>query len=78
MANGRNTKVCRIGNPKLDLILTQWIEEDLIENDHSEIELNDSDKAMRTTLTKIYIIWTQTIYDSLIITQMKKLIAMSL
>ena len=42
VADGRKTKVCHVGNAKLDLILSQWILEDLLENDHSEIERYDS------------------------------------
>ena len=45
VANGRETNVCLVGNSKLDLILSQWIEEDLTENDHSEIELYDSEDS---------------------------------
>ena len=42
VANGRKTKDGSVGNPNLDLILSQWIEEALIQNDHSEIERYDS------------------------------------
>ena len=51
MADGKKTYVCRVGNPKLDLILSQWIDEDLIENDCSEIELYDSDNGNKDHIT---------------------------
>ena len=45
----KENKLSRVGNPKLDLMLglLQRIEEDLIENDQSEIEHYDSDDDKR-------------------------------
>ena len=38
--------------PKLDLMLLQWIEENLIENDQSEIQLYDSHDDKRDHITE--------------------------
>ena len=52
MAEGKKTKICCVGNSKLDLILSQWIEEDLIENNYSEIQFYDSDNGNEDHITE--------------------------
>ena len=48
----KENKLSRVGNPKLDLMLLKWIEENLIENDQSEIERYDSDDDKRDHITE--------------------------